>query len=166
MPRSIVIRTLFENGEGQAVDGRGMFGLSYDVERSSFAGYTRILDFIVTYIRVTVIVFTKEAVEGTWKWGEHDLPTVAKYTFLGIDFASNGAWDGHIKKVLDCGRKKVNQLQSVISNRYINLSARRLLLLSVVRPSLEYGSEVWEGNKSQAAALESALLGCPIAPYP
>ena len=51
------------------------------------------------------MVFSKEAVEGTWKWGEHDLPTVA---FLGIDFA---AWDGHIKKVLDCGRKKVNQLQ-------------------------------------------------------
>ena len=108
-----------------------------------------------------VMVFTKEAVEGTWKWGEHDLPAVAKYTFLGIDFASNGAWDGHIKKVLDCGRKKVNQLHSVISDRDINLSAHRLLLLSVVRPSLEYGSEfeVWEGNKSQAAALESVLLG-------
>ena len=76
---------------------------------------------------------------------------------MGIDFASNGAWDGHIK-VLDCGRKKVNQLHSVISNRDINLSARRLLLLSVV-PSLEYGSEVWEGNKSKTAALESVLLG-------
>ena len=87
------------------------------------------------------MVFTKEAVEGTWKWGEHDLPTVVKYMFLGIDFASNGAWDGHIKKVLDCGRKKVNQLHSVISNRDINLSARRLLLLSVVRPSLEY---IWK----------------------
>ena len=60
--------------------------------------------------------------------------------------------------MLDRGRKKVNQLHSVISNRDINLSARRLLLLSVVRPSLEYGSEVWEGNKSQAAALESVLL--------
>ena len=45
---------------------------------------------------------------------------------------------------------------SVISN--INLSACRLLLLSVVRPSLECGSEVWEGNKNQAAALESVLL--------
>ena len=53
------------------------------------------------------MVFTKEAVEGTWKWGEQDLPTVAKNTFLAIDFASNGVWDGHIKKVLDCGRKKV-----------------------------------------------------------
>ena len=39
------------------------------------------------------------------------------------------------------------------------MSARRSLLLSVVRPSLEYGSEVWEGNKSPAAALESVLLG-------
>ena len=38
---------------------------------------------------------------------------------------------------LDCGRKKVNQLHSVISNRDINLSARRLLLSLVVRPSLE-----------------------------
>ena len=119
----------------------------------------KLIDVVYSLTKSVVMVFTKEAVEGTWKWGEHDLPTVAKYTFLGIDFASNGAWDGHIKKVLDCGRKKVNQLHSVISNRDINLSARRLLLLSVVRPSLEYGSEVWEGNKSQAAALESVLLG-------
>ena len=44
------------------------------------------------------------------------------------------------------GRKKVNQLHSIISNRNINLSARRLLLLSVIRPSTEYGSEVWKYN--------------------
>ena len=53
----------------------------------------------------------------------------------------------------------VKQLNSIISNCYINLSARRMLLLSVLRPSLEYGSEVWEGNKSQAASLESIMLG-------
>ena len=107
-----------------------------------------------------VMVFSKEVVEGSWKWGEHHLPTVTEYTYLGVDFASNGAWDGRIiKNVLDSGRKKVNQLHSVISNKDINMSARRLLLLSVVRPSLEYGNEVWEGNKSQAAALESVLLG-------
>ena len=53
----------------------------------------------------------------------------------------------------------MNQLHSVISNRGVNLSARRLLLRSVMRPTLEYGSEVWEGSKSQAAALESVMLG-------
>ena len=33
------------------------------------------------------------------------------------------------------------------------------MLLSVLRPSLEYGSEVWKCNTSQAGALESVLLG-------
>ena len=64
----------------------------------------------------------------------------------------------HIKKLLDNGRKKVNQLHKVISNRNVNLSPHRLLVLSVIRPSIEYGSEVWEGNKSQAGSLESIIL--------
>ena len=34
-----------------------------------------------------------------------------------------------------------------------------MLLLAVVKPTLEYGSEVWEANKSQAAALDSVMLG-------
>ena len=63
----------------------------------------------------------------------------------------------HIKKLLDNGRKKVNQLHKVISNRNVNLSASRLLL-SVIRPSIEYGSEVWEGNKSQAGSLKSIIM--------
>ena len=29
----------------------------------------------------------------------------------------------------------------------------------MVRPTLEYGSEVWEGNKAQVAALESVMIG-------
>ena len=65
----------------------------------------------------------------------------------------------HIQKIRDNCKKRVNQLHSVISNRDINLSARRLLLLSVVRPSLEYGSEIWDCNKSQTRALESIILG-------
>ena len=61
------------------------------------------------------------------------LPRVCSYRYLGIDFTCNGAWDVHVKKVIDSGRTKLNQLHSVIS---INLSARRMLLLAVVRPSL------------------------------
>ena len=63
------------------------------------------------------------------------------------------------KRVLQNGRKKISQVHSIISNRDIDLTARRLLLISVVRPTLEYGSEVWEGNKAQAAALESVMIG-------
>ena len=64
----------------------------------------------------------------------------------------------HIKKSLDNGRKKVNQLHKVISNRNVNLSAPRMFLLSVIRRSVEYGSAVWEGNMIQAGSLESIIL--------
>ena len=46
------------------------------------------------------------------------------------------------KKVIDSGRTRLNQLHVVISNKSINLSACRMLLLAVVRPSLEYGNEI------------------------
>ena len=84
---------------------------------------------------------------------------MCSYRYLGIDCACNGTWDVHVKKVIDSGRTKLNQLHSVISNRSINLSARRMLLLAVVRPSLEYGNEVWECNKGQANALEVYYTG-------
>ena len=74
---------------------------------------------------------------------------MCSYRYLGIDFACNGAWDVHVRKVIDSGRTKLHS---------INLSARRMLLLAVVRPSLEYGNEVWECNKGQANALESIIL--------
>ena len=34
-----------------------------------------------------------------------------------------------------------------------------MLLLAVVRPSLDYGNQIWECNKKQANALESILPG-------
>ena len=55
-------------------------------------------------------------------------------------------------------KRKLNLLNSIISNRNINLSARRLLLLSVIRSSLEYGNEIWEGNKCKIDVLESIIL--------
>ena len=35
-----------------------------------------------------VMVFS---IEDRWKWGEHKLPKLSSYTYLGIDFAPNGA---------------------------------------------------------------------------
>ena len=38
-----------------------------------------------------VMVFSKDAVNGCWKWGEYSLPIVYSYSYLGIDFSTNGA---------------------------------------------------------------------------
>ena len=77
------------------------------------------------------MVFSKASASGELKWGEHMLPKVSNYAYLGVNFASNGAWDSHVKDVCVNGRKKLNQLHSVHSNRDINFLAHRLLLFSL-----------------------------------
>ena len=42
-----------------------------------------------------VVVFARELVGRSWNWGEQALPRLSKYTYLGIDVTSNGAWDEH-----------------------------------------------------------------------
>ena len=56
-----------------------------------------------------------------------------------------------MKRMIINGRKKVGQLHS--------LSTRRLLLLSVLRHSMECGREVWKCNKNQTSVSESIFLG-------
>ena len=52
--------------------------------------------------KIAVMVFSNDAVNGCWKWGEYSLPTVSSYySYLGIDISRNGAWDMHIRKLLD-----------------------------------------------------------------
>ena len=46
-----------------------------------------------SWAKSAVMVFSKDRVEGRWKWGEHE---VSCYCYLGIDFASNRAYQkGH-----------------------------------------------------------------------
>ena len=32
------------------------------------------------------MVFSKASVSGEWKWGEHMLPSVSNYAYLGVNF--------------------------------------------------------------------------------
>ena len=107
------------------------------------------------------MVFSKVAITDmcAWKWGDKVIPRVVSYCYVGIEFAENGSWDSHVQKVIDNGKKKLNRLHRFVSNRNISTVARRLLLVSVLRPTLEYGSEVWACNKRQSASLESIQLG-------
>ena len=78
-------------------------------------------------VSMLVVVFSKSKVHipSSWTLGKHTIPQASSYCYLGIDFASDGGWDIHVKRVISNGRKKVNQLHSIISNRNIKLSARR-----------------------------------------
>ena len=46
---------------------------------------------------------------------KHVLLIVSNYTYLGVDFSYNRAWDTHIKKLIQNDKQKVSQLNSIIS---------------------------------------------------
>ena len=52
-----------------------------------------------------VMVFSKDRLEGRYGSGENMSFLSSSYCYLGIDFASNEAWDVHIKKVINNGKK-------------------------------------------------------------
>ena len=47
--------------------------------------------------------------------GEHIIPQTSSYCYLGFDFTSDSGWDTPVKRVISNGRKKVNQLHSIIT---------------------------------------------------
>ena len=65
------------------------------------------------------------------------IPRVVRYCHLGIEYAENGSRDSHVRKVINW----------FVSNKNISTVAMRLLLVSVLHPILEYGSEAWACNK-------------------
>ena len=36
--------------------------------------------------KISVMVFSKDAINGCWKWGEYSLPILLFYSYLGVDF--------------------------------------------------------------------------------
>ena len=75
--------------------------------------------------------------------GAYTLPIVSSNSYVGIESSNKGTLDTHIRKLLENGRKNANQLYKVIiSNKNINLTMYKLILLSVIRSNIEYGSEL------------------------
>ena len=53
-------------------------------------------------------------------------------------------------------QKKMFSIQMLL--HFSQIVQRVCTLVLFIRPSIEYGSEVWEGNKSQAGSLKSIIL--------
>ncbi len=73
---------------------------------------------------------------------------------LSLDYS----WDAHIDYVCDRARKAAYALGCVLHNRRVSTAVRRLVLLAVLRPVVEYASTVWEPTSQQLKRLEQVQL--------
>ena len=72
-----------------------------------------------------------------------------------MEFTSKGSLERHIKLLITCNRRKPSGFYRALYNFSLDLRTQRHILMAVLQPSLEYGCEVWNANKSQSNALES-----------
>ena len=104
--------------------------------------------------KCAIVIFSKTGRgSGKWVWGDESLPILDSYCYLGVEFSSDGSWDKHIKSLIVRNWQKLGGLYRVLHNFSLDLRTGRHILMAVLRPSLEYGCEVWNANKCQAKAL-------------
>ena len=86
------------------------------------------------------------------------MPHLDNYNYLEVKFTYNGYWDAHIKDLVTAGKCKVNSLFRILNDPCLSSYVKRQVILSILRPSLKYGSEVWRCTTSQSKALDAVLL--------
>jgi hypothetical protein len=89
-----------------------------------------------------------------WSCRGTKLKVVDKYKYLGIWFTYNLDWTEHINVTLAKADGKTANLRKLFSNKKVPARAKTLVWLSYVRPTLEYGGEVWKADPQQLEKLE------------
>lgn len=101
-------------------------------------------------------------------WGDQEIPIVDEYTHLGVLVSSDGSQDAHFQRIIKQGNARVAAMKPLLKDAHLTMRIKRLLMLTALRPCLEFASEVLVPNSVQCRALESVqlkaarvVLGCP-----
>ena len=78
----------------------------------------------------------------------------------GSKITADGDFSHEIKRGLLLGRKVVTNLDSMLENRDITLSAKIHLVNAVVFPVVMYGYESWSINKAEHRRIDAFELWC------
>jgi len=110
----------------------------------------------------------QEQVGMMWMWGSQKLPQDTDYRYLGVQLSTDCGWKKHAEVLKDKCLRMKGMLGGVFRNKCLDSDVKRIMLLAVVRPVVEYGATVWHANAPQQAALESvqhqilsSMTGCP-----
>ena len=122
--------------------------------------YSRKWRFKLSPTKSAVVVFgplppNKESPKVSFS--SENLPVLDAYTYLGIVFTSDCKWDAHIAGMIEKATASINALQTFFQNRHVSFEVKRAMLLALIRPRVEYSSEVWWASSQQTNTIESKI---------
>ena len=78
-----------------------------------------------------------------------------QYRLLDVIIDPYKRQDAHIKRVITRGNARVLQMGRLLRDKYLSARVKRMLVPSVLRPSLEYGAEVLVPTREHCRAWRS-----------
>jgi hypothetical protein len=125
--------------------------------------YTREWRYQANVDKCAVVIFgprtTRQSVSQAapahqFKWGAASVPVQPVYRYLGLMFHESCTWHSHINHIIAKSLQRIQALAPVLRDRRLDTSLKLQVYKAVIRPLLEYGSEVWQANQQQAMKLE------------
>ena len=94
----------------------------------------------------------------SFMWGRTEIPRVFQYRHVGIIITPDGRQDIQIKRVITQGNARVLQMGRLLRGKHLSVRVKHMLVLTALRPLLEYGAEVLVPTREHCSALESVQL--------
>ena len=85
----------------------------------------------------------------SWEINGETVKTVSDFIFLGSKITADGDCSHEVKRCFLFGRKVMTNLDSILKNRDITLSAKVHLVKAMVIPVVMYGCENWTVKKAE-----------------
>ena len=85
----------------------------------------------------------------SWEIDEETVETVSDFIFWGSKITADGDCSHEIKRCLLLGRKVMTNLDSLLKNRNVTLSAKVHLVKAMFFPVVMYGCESWTVKKDE-----------------
>ena len=76
-------------------------------------------------------------------WNGVPVPAVREYCYLGLWFNNKCTWDTHCERTLQKAQRVMAKFMPIWKSRDIGVAVKRIVLLSCIRPVIEFGAEVW-----------------------
>jgi hypothetical protein len=93
-----------------------------------------------------------------YMWAGQMIPIVDTYKYLGVMFTKSGSWKEHVDGVIAKGKQRLHRLEKFLHIKSVSCELKHRVIMAVLVPLLEYGSEVWRATKEQTKDLDRIVI--------
>jgi len=110
--------------------------------------YSRKWRFSMNVDKCKYMVFGEEKEKKTkLKLSDYEISQVKMYKYLGIDLNENLNWKDHIERIYRQAKRRYFTMFSFNTHLQITTKAAVNCYQMIIRPILEYGSEIWSSSR-------------------